>query len=64
VTPIVDSQGLSRELVADAVGGPNMDSPVLSVTALDIALRIVILDVYMYSGRGMVYGNTVYQGTY
>jgi hypothetical protein len=48
VTPIVDSQGLRRELVADAVGVSNMNSPVLSVTALDIALRIVILDVYMY----------------
>ena len=64
MTPIVDSQGLSRELVADAMGGPNMDSPVLSVTALDIALRIVILDVYMYYRGSIVYGNTVYQGTY
>ena len=64
MTPIVDSQGLSRELVAVAMGGPNMDSPVLSVTALDIALRIVILDAYMYCRGCIVYGNTVHQGTY
>jgi hypothetical protein len=64
VTPIVDSQGLSRELVTDAMGGSNMTLPVLSVTALDIALRIVILDVYMYCRGCIVYGNTVYQRTY
>jgi len=59
VTPIDDSQGLSRELVADTVGVSSMDLPVLSVTALDIALGIVILDVYMYYIRCIVYGNTV-----
>jgi len=36
-----------------------MDLPVLSVTALDIALGIVILDVYMYCIRCIVHGNTV-----
>lgn len=59
MTPIVDSQGLCRELVADGVGVSNMDLLVLSVTALDIALGIVILDVYMYYIRCTVYGNTV-----
>ena len=47
--------------VADAVGVSNMGLPVLSVTALDIALRIVILDVYMYY-RCIVY-TVIYSDT-
>jgi len=51
--PIVDSRGLSHELVSTCVWTIEVDSPVLSVTALDIALPIVILAVCQYYERCM-----------
>ena len=51
--PIVDSRGLSDELVSTCVWMIKAGSPVLSVTALDIALPIVILAVYQYYERCM-----------